>query len=274
MRAASARKPKKTELHTVFFAVGQYLTRPESQTFALSVSTNAVLAFFPFMIVLMMLIRRVFHSHQMYGVVLQILRDYLPTGQAVVIPALNALVNARKPVEVGSLILVFLTAKGVFMPLEVGLNRIWGFSVTRSWLHNQILGALLAFACGGLVLLSVALAASNQYLLAEFFGGRHNPGVKMGAFIVMKIFAATASTLIFFLIYWLVPNGKVAAGRVLPAAILVGMLWELLKFAYIMLLPHLNFQEVYGPFAVSVSLMFWAYLSGLLLLAGAFVSAE
>ena len=273
MRAASARKPK-SRLHTGFFATARYIFRPESQTFALSVSTNAVLAFFPFMIVLMMLIRRVFHSPQMYHVVLQILRDHLPTGQDVVIPALNALVNVRKPVAIGSLILVFLTSKGVFMPLEVGLNRIWGFPVTRSWLHNQLMGALLAFACGGLVLLSVALAASNQYLLAEFFGGRHNPAVKLGAFVVMKIFATMASILIFFLIYWLVPNGKVAARRVLPAAILVGILWELLKYAYILLLPHLNFQEVYGPFAVSVSLMFWAYLSGLLLLAGAFVSAE
>jgi membrane protein len=36
----------------------------------------------------------------------------------------------------------------------------------------------------------------------------------------------------------------------------------------------LNFQEVYGPFALSVSLMFWAFLTGLLLLAGAHLSAE
>jgi uncharacterized BrkB/YihY/UPF0761 family membrane protein len=41
-----------------------------------------------------------------------------------------------------------------------------------------------------------------------------------------------------------------------------------------MALPRLNFQEVYGPFALSVSLMFWAFLSGLLLLAGANLSAE
>jgi membrane protein/epoxyqueuosine reductase len=31
---------------------------------------------------------------------------------------------------------------------------------------------------------------------------------------------------------------------------------------------------VYGPFALSVSMMFWAFLSGLLLLAGANLSAE
>jgi uncharacterized BrkB/YihY/UPF0761 family membrane protein len=47
-----------------------------------------------------------------------------------------------------------------------------------------------------------------------------------------------------------------------------------LKHLYILALPRLNFQEVYGPFALSVSLMFWAFLSGLLLLTGAYLSAE
>jgi len=31
---------------------------------------------------------------------------------------------------------------------------------------------------------------------------------------------------------------------------------------------------VYGPFAISVSLMFWAFLSGMLLLTGAHLSAR
>jgi membrane protein len=36
----------------------------------------------------------------------------------------------------------------------------------------------------------------------------------------------------------------------------------------------LDFEEVYGPFALSVSLMFWAFLSGLLLLTGAHLAAQ
>jgi hypothetical protein len=47
-----------------------------------------------------------------------------------------------------------------------------------------------------------------------------------------------------------------------------------LKYAYIIALPWLNFQEVYGPFALSVTMIYWAFLSGLLLLAGARLSAE
>ena len=61
---------------------------------------------------------------------------------------------------------------------------------------------------------------------------------------------------------------------VLPAAVIMGLLSEALKYAYIFALPRLNFAEVYGPFAISVSLMFWAFLSGMLLLTGAHLSAR
>jgi uncharacterized BrkB/YihY/UPF0761 family membrane protein len=90
----------------------------------------------------------------------------------------------------------------------------------------------------------------------------------------MKVFAIAASIAIFFLIYWVLPNGKVPPRTVLPVAIIMGLLSEALKYAYILALPWLNFQEVYGPFALSVTMMFWAFLSGLLLLAGAHLSAE
>ncbi len=59
----------------------------------------------------------------------------------------------------------------------------------------------------------------------------------------------------------------------LPTAILVGILWEGAKHLYILALPWLDFQSVYGPFYISVGLMMWAFLSGLLLLAGAHFSA-
>ena len=69
------------------------------------------------------------------------------------------------------------------------------------------------------------------------------------------------------------PNGKVKAKQVLPAAIIAGVLLEGAKYIYIACLPTLDFQEVYGPFSVSVTLMFWAFISGLLLLGGAHLSA-
>jgi len=251
----------------------QYLSHTEVHTFAFSVAANAILSFFPFVLLLMHLVLRVFHSPAMYHVILELLRDYLPAGQEFVIRNLNAMASARSRVQVYSFVILLITSTGVFMPLEVALNRVWHFPKNRSYLGNQLISLGLAFASGILALLSIALSAGNTALLALFF--RHDIFlIRALGLITAKVCATGASMAIFFLIYWALPNGKVPAQAVLPTAIIMGLLSEILKYSYILALPRLNFQEVYGPFALSVSMMFWAFLSGLLLLVGAHLSAQ
>jgi membrane protein len=255
-------------------STAKYLLHTEVHTFAFSVAANAILSFFPFVLLLMTLIRRVFHSTAMYDVVVQLLRDSLPAGQDFVFRNLNALVGSHHNAQVFSLLILLVTSTGVFMPLEVALNRVWHFPENRSFLKNQLISLGLAFACGVLALLSIGLTAGNEILLKTLSLGHGIFLVRLLGFLTMKVFAIAASIAIFFLIYWLLPNGKVPARAVLPAAVITGLLSEVVKFGYVLALPRLNFQEVYGPFALSVSLMFWAFLSGLLLLTGAHLSAQ
>ena len=259
---------------SVLVSTVQYLLRTDVHTFAFSVAANSLLSFFPFVVLLMTLIRRVFHSRVMYDVLVELLRDYLPAGQEFVIRNLNAMVNSRHRAQIVSLIILLVTSSGIFMPLEVALNRIWRFPNNRSYLGNQVISLGLAFGCGVLALLSVAMTAGNVGLLESLLRGHGTGFIRLVGFLVMKLFAIAASIAIFFLIYWVLPNGKVPARAVLPTALIMGLLSEALKYGYILALPWLNFAEVYGPFALSVSLMFWAFLSGLLLLAGANLSAE
>jgi uncharacterized BrkB/YihY/UPF0761 family membrane protein len=108
-------------------------------------------------------------------------------------------------------------------------------------------------------------------------GGGHPFVVTVLSFIfdwpILKLVELAAMVSMFFLIYWVLPHGKVPARSVFPAALVTGLLFEVTKHAYTALLPLLNFQDVYGPFYVSVTLIFWAFWVGLLLLAGAHLSA-
>jgi len=252
----------------------RYLMRTEVHTFAFSVAANAILSFFPFMLLLMTLILRVFHSHRMYEVVKQLLEDYLPAGQEFVIRNLEALVHSRHQAQIFSLVILLVTSTGIFLPLEVALNRIWGFADNRSYFGNQLISLGLAFWCGVLALLSIAISAGNEAWMRSLLRDHALILVHIVGFLVMKVFAIGTSIAIFFLIYWLLPNGRVPVRAVVPSAVIVGLLFEALKYAYILALPWLNFAEVYGPFSLSVSLMFWAFLSGLLLLTGAHLSAQ
>ena len=248
----------------------KYLARTDVHTYAFSVAANSILSFFPGVVLLMTLIRHVFHSQAMYDTVLELLRTYLPAGQDFIVRNFNVLVSARKGVQVVSLIMLLVTSTGVFLPLEVALNQIWGFPKNRSYFGNQIVSLGLAFTVGLLAFFSIGLATGNQLLFSAVFTG--SLGRTIGH-VAMRIFASCASIAIFFLIYKVLPNGKVPARAVLPAAIAIGLLWEAAKYLYVLALPYLDFKEVYGPFAISVSLMFWAFISGLLLLAGAHLSA-
>jgi YihY family inner membrane protein len=252
----------------------RYLLKTESHTFAFSVAANAILSFFPFIFLLMWLVRNVFHSQAMLQVVDQLVRDHLPVAQGFVIRNLGAILDrAGHKIQIASIIMLLISSSGVFLPLEVAFNRIWGFSTNRSYLGNQLVSLLLAFACGTLALFSVALAVGNESALSFILQGHADFIVKVIAFIALKAFATVASIAIFFLIYWILPNGKVAGRSVLPAAVAMGLLWELAKYVYMVILPWLNFRDVYGPFYVSVTLMFWAFISGLMVLAGAHLVA-
>jgi membrane protein len=249
----------------------KYLTRTDVHTFAFSVAANAILSFFPFVTLLLTVSRRVFHSQAMFDVIGNLLRNYLPSNQEFIVSKLAGLATAHRHVQIMSIVMLLFTSTGVFLPLEVALNQVWGFPKNRSYLMNQLIAFSLALACGMLALGSVALTAGNQVLLGHVLG--ENFVTHAVSFAVMKTFAILCSVSIFFLIYWLLPHGKVPVRAVLPAAVVAGAILEIAKLLYVLALPWLNFQEVYGPFAVSVTLIFWAFLSGLLLLAGAHLSA-
>jgi uncharacterized BrkB/YihY/UPF0761 family membrane protein len=156
----------------------------------------------------------------------------------------------------------------------VALNAVWGVRRNRSYLHNQAISLGLAFAVGVLAMASVASTASQQTILSwVFLNHTDNVVFHFISYGFLRLCAGLASILLFFLIYWVLPYRKIPARAVLPTAIVIGLLWQLAKVLYIRALPWLDFQSVYGPFYISVGLMMWAFLSGLLLLAGAHFSA-
>jgi len=250
----------------------RYLMQTEVHTYAFSVSAYSILAFFPFIVLLLTVVQRVFHSPAMYNVVLQLLRDYLPSNKDFVIRNLQFLASVKGRGQILSFVMLLITSSGIFLPLEVALNSIWGFKKNRSYLMNLVVSLGLALACGCLAMLSIALTAQDLRLLGRVTGDQ-NLVFHGLAFVVMKASGIVATICIYFLIYWALPHGKVVARAVLPAAIITGLVSEAAKYLYILVLPWLNFQQVYGPFSVSVTLIFWSFWSGILLLGGAYLSA-
>jgi YihY family inner membrane protein len=255
-------------------ALGSYMTRTEVHTYAFSVAAQAILSLFPFIVLLLTLSQKVFHSEKMADVVGEMMTNFLPNNQAFVMRNMRALAYSHAPVRIFSVMMLFVTTTGIFLPLEVALNSVWSVRKNRSYLANQAVSIGLAIGVSGLAMASVALTAGQLTVMQWLFFGHTNNAVSIFiGHIFLQVCALFASIGLFFLIYWGLPHRKVPVRAVLPTAIVMGVIWTAAKYLYILALPHLDFHSVYGAFDVSVSLMMWAFLSGLLLLAGAYVSA-
>ncbi len=255
-------------------ALARYMARTEVHTYAFSVAANVILSLFPFIVLILTISRNVFHSRSMEAIAADMMRSLLPVGQDFVMRNMQLLTHPHKGTQLFSVVMLLITSTGVFLPLEVALNGVWGVRQNRSYLHNQAISLGLALAVGVLAMASVASTASQQTILSwVFFEHTDNVIFHFVSYGFLRLCAGLASILMFFLIYWVLPYRKIPARAVLPTAVVVGLLWQLAKVLYIRALPWLDFQSVYGPFYISVGLMMWAFLSGLLLLAGAHFSA-
>jgi membrane protein len=251
----------------------RYLSQTEVHVYALSIGASVLLSFFPFLIVMLTLVRDVFHFPAAERALVLALGDYFP-GELGGFIARNLTKVNHGRYQLTSFLLLIFTSNGIFEPLEVALNRAWGVTQNRTYLKNQILSLFLILVCGGLALGSVLLTAVNTKFVADQYGIRVFP-----AWLSIAIFKAGAipvTILSLFLTYWLLPNRRVPWRRVLPVAILIGVALELLKYVFLFAWPWLDrkFQNEYGPFHYAVAIVVFSGLTSMLVLAGAEWSAR
>jgi YihY family inner membrane protein len=251
----------------------RYLSQTEVHVYALAIAASVLLSFFPFLIVMMTLLRDVFHFPAAEKDLVLALGDYFPGNLGDFIVAnLKKVRHGR--FQVTSVILLLFTANGIFEPLEVALNRAWGVAKNRSYLKNQILSFCLIVVCGGMALGSVLLTGVNQNVVAGEYGSRAIPD-----WVSTTVFRLAAIPITIFslaLIYWVLPNRRVPIRCVVPAATMVGIGMEGLKYIFLFAWPWLNrkFANEYGPFQYSVSIMIFGMMTSFIVLAGAEWSAR
>jgi uncharacterized BrkB/YihY/UPF0761 family membrane protein len=236
----------------------------EAHVYALAVAASTLLAFYPFVIVMLSFCRDILHWPAAQDAIYLALGDFF-AGEAGQFLVRNLQPWMVPKLHVTSMLLLLFTANGIFEPLEVALNRAWGVTENRSYLRNQILSLGLIFVCGGLVLLSLLLTALTR--------GHGGAWVKLVGF---KLAALPVSILALFLVYWILPNRPVEAKRVAPVAILVGIALEALKYVNLLISPMLTekLKHEYDIFRFSVTIVLFGFSSAMIVLAGAHWTAR
>jgi uncharacterized BrkB/YihY/UPF0761 family membrane protein len=244
-------------LHTL-----RYWSQTEVHALAFSVAANVLLGFFPFLIVSVSISRLFFSRQTTVAAIDFALRDYFPDALG---QFLSNNLPQRPVTDWIAIVLLLFSSNGIFEPLEVAFNKIWGIAKNRSYLHNQLISLALIFSCGTLALLSLGITelrvGSSAGLKIELWT----------SILFFKLAAIPLTSLMLFLIYRYLPNGRPPLARVIPAAIVTGLLLEALKYLNVLIWPWLDarIQREYGVFRYSATILFLSFFASMLVLAGA-----
>ncbi len=200
-----------------------------------------------------------------------IFRNFVPAAGATVREYLLQFVgNASKMTVVGVLVL-FASALMMMSSIEDRLNRIWRVkkrrsSVARFLLYWTALTLVPILVVGGLAL------SSYLFALPVLGGASLQPGLKD---ILLRMLPFFTTLVALLLLYKLVPNRRVALHHALIGALLAAGLFEFAKWSFGVYVSNVpSYQQLYGALAVVPIFLVWIFLSWVIVLLGASITAS
>lgn len=188
----------------------------------------------------------------------------------------SMIANASKPssgiiATVVGVVTLLLGATGLFGELQDSLNTIWEIAPKPRGIFETIRTRILSFAMvvviAFLLLVSLVISAGLA-ALGHFLGG----ALPLPEFILQAInfvISFAIITVLFALIYKLLPDAEIAWHDVWIGAAFTSLLFTIGKLAIGLYLGHSSTASTYGAAGALVVLLLWVYYSAQILFFGA-----
>ena len=246
-------------------------------TSAAAMSYFGILTLFPALLLLLALSNWIAAGSQMLTHVVQV----YPGSSKFLSDTIRALSGLGTGVIITCVILTFWAGSWVFAVIERAMSRIWR-TTPRTFLHGRAL-TLGMIGIVGLLLSSSVLVTSILVALQET-AMRLSPRqlenyrllASVGSAFWQVIFALVSvlvTIVLFVIVYRFMPNAYVTFRDALPGAVVAGLLWEAAKYIFAWSLNYFHYDEIYGPVGAVVAVLTWGYVSSLVLLFGAQLTA-
>jgi membrane protein len=246
-------------------------------TSAAAMSYFGLMALFPTLLLLFAIGTKIAGGSQMFAHAVEV---YPGSSQF-----LRDTIGPRSQVGYGAIatcvVLVFWAGSWVFAVIERALNRIWG-ATSRTFWHGRAL-TLGMVGIVGLLLSSSVLVTSILVVLRDI-ANRLSPRqierypllLSVGSAFWQIVFAALSfliTVALFVVVYRFMPRAQVTLKDSLPGAFLGGLLWEIAKYVFALSLNYFHYDQIYGSVGAVVAVLTWSYVSSLILLFGAQLTA-
>lgn len=203
-----------------------------------------------------------------------------PRVQEVLIKEILAVVKSS-PILTGlSIILGLMTGTQVFLILESAMNQVWRAERSRPFWLSRLL-ALLMMVITGLVLLIAIGLINTIHFLGNLYIPLWNRALHdipvlrtVFPFLVAYFVPFLLTTMIFGLIYRILPLKRVTWHSALPGALFAAVIWVVfVRLFGFYVTRFADYSIVYGSLAGIILLLFLFYYGSLIMLVGAEIAA-
>jgi membrane protein len=255
-------------------AMGIY--NSEDLTFASSIAYYSLLSLFPFFLLAFSILCNVTANDAERAAILEFVLQYFPQQFTFVNDQLDALQQTRGGLGLAGSLLLLWAAMGVFGAVTSAINHAWGVEKQPSYFKHKLISFVMLAAAGLLLMVGLLLVSVLNIASAHWFAGviASAPELLVLQSFALRWLGTVLFILIVGLIFYFVPNAAVRFRDVWVGAIVTGLLWHLAfeGFSwYVRDLSRLNM--IHGSITAVIVFLFWIYISAVVLLFGAEVTA-
>ncbi len=255
----------------VLVGAAQAVLNPNTGITAAAIAYYALFSLFPLTLLSIAIASFSFGPAMDQRLIVQKIEFVAPALGQLLGPNIDEIIKARGPVTGIALVGLMWSASAVFYTLSLTLNGIWGIKRGRPVWKRRGLAMLFVLAFVGPALFLAAFASSMISNLRPWLPEQLillKGGISLALAIVLDVAA-------FMMLYMLLPHGTATWREILPGAVGAGVLWEIAKKAFLFFVStYISVSNlVYGSVAAIIAFLTWAYLSSLIFLFGAYLSA-
>lgn len=246
-------------------------------TSAAAMSYFGLLTLFPALLLILVMSNRLAAGSAMMAQIVQV----YPGSADFLRSTVRSLQNLSTEIIISCAVLVLWAGSWVFSVIERALNRIWG-TMSRTFLHGRALTLGMIGIVG--LLLSISVLVTSVLLFLQQMAERlpqsvlnRVPWLAVGGSPFWQFIFAVVSILVtitlFVIVYRFMPNASVSVRDALPGAVAGGLMWEAAKYIFAWSLHYFHYDQIYGSVGAVVAVLTWGYVSSLVLLFGAQLTA-
>ncbi|MFZ0430484.1 MAG: YhjD/YihY/BrkB family envelope integrity protein [Acidobacteriota bacterium] len=252
----------------IFIEALSYVFGREGTGFVSAITFNFFLSVFP-IIVLLLSIAGYLGLGGLRESVFQALGGFFPISQDFIIRNLRIYTRRVGEPQVVSLLLITWTGSAFFFSLEAALYSAFRLGRRRRFLSSQLLGIGMAVWAGALILLCILLLGwGDQWLESRAISRAWvHDGLGYGLSFLLAY-------LLFVNVYLLLPSARQPLSRTLTTSFFASLVWLGVNEFFRRLAASWSLEVIYGPFFVSITILFWAYATGCILIGFARLSAD